>query len=60
MLGSDEDDLLKAMRNDEDVERIIRENIFRKKSAAAGRIDFKHEKAEVDYAKNRSMVAIGG
>lgn len=60
LFSNDESDLLTALRNGEDVKELIRENIFRKKKAAAGKINFKDENAKIEYAKNRTMVSIGG
>jgi cyclic pyranopterin phosphate synthase len=60
LFSNDETDLLTAMRQGQTLTPLIQENIFRKKKAAAGRIDFNHEKAAVHYAQNRSMIAIGG
>jgi cyclic pyranopterin phosphate synthase len=60
LFSGDENDLLGPLRADKDMSVIIRENIERKKFSAAGRIDFSHEKAKLDYSNNRSMVSIGG
>lgn len=60
LFSSEETDLLTGLRNGEDVKHLIIENIFKKKKAAAGKIDFKAENAKIEYAKNRTMVSIGG
>lgn len=60
LFSNDENDLLQIYRSGQDVKSIIRKNILRKKSAAAGKINFTDEKARLEYAKNRSMVSIGG
>lgn len=60
LFSNDETDLLTALRHGQNLIPLIQENISRKKKTAAGRIDFNHEKAAVQYAQNRSMIAIGG
>ncbi|HAW51650.1 MAG TPA: GTP 3',8-cyclase MoaA [Flavobacteriales bacterium] len=60
LFSNDETDLLSPLRIGENLMPLIRENILRKKKTAAGRIDFNNEKAAVQYAQNRSMIAIGG
>ncbi len=60
LFSKEEDDLLAALRAGENVESIIRNNLYKKQKSAAGRVDFTDELAKSDYASNRSMVAIGG
>jgi cyclic pyranopterin phosphate synthase len=60
LFSSAESDLKSMLRNGEDIETEIRANLYRKKFMAAGKIDFSHEQAKAEYAKNRAMVAIGG
>lgn len=60
LFSDDESDLLTHLRSGQDVKEIIVSNLLRKKKEAGGRIDFRNEKAKIDYSNNRSMVSIGG
>ena len=60
LFSVDESDLLSALRRGEDVRELIMQNVQRKKSSAGGRIDFSDEQAALDFARNRSMITIGG
>lgn len=60
LFAQTETDLLTALRAGNDVEKLIRESIFRKAKARGGLPEFSDEKAADEYAKNRSMISIGG
>lgn len=60
LFSKQETDLLTALRNGEDVEKLIRECILQKAEALGGQFtpDFSH--IETQTIQNRSMIAIGG
>ncbi len=60
LFSSSETDLLTALRNGEDVERLIIESIWNKKQNLGGITDFTNEEGRVKAEENRSMIMIGG
>ncbi|NOQ72855.1 MAG: GTP 3',8-cyclase MoaA [Crocinitomix sp.] len=58
LFSQDETDLLKALRNGNEIKSLIRSTIFDKKKERGGMIDFNEDFVKSD--KNRSMVSIGG
>ncbi|MBP9070590.1 MAG: GTP 3',8-cyclase MoaA [Bacteroidia bacterium] len=60
LFSQGETDLLKAVRAGEDLEQLIRESIYNKKSKRGGIQDFSSESGILKAQENRSMVMIGG
>lgn len=60
LFSGTETDLLTALRNNEDLESLIKESIYYKKSQRGGINDFESEEGRVIADSNRSMVLIGG
>jgi len=58
LFSKDETDLLRALRNGEDVVRLIHENILMKAKELGGQ--FTIDDVHADTIKNRSMITIGG
>lgn len=60
LFAQNETDLLTIMRNGGDVRRLIQESISNKFYARGGLPEFESENASETYARNRSMISIGG
>ena len=60
LFAKDETDLLTALRNNENVETLIRQNILKKHASHGGQFDGVLEKIQSNTIQNRSMIAIGG
>lgn len=60
LFAADETDLLTALRNGEDFESKIKENISRKKQKFGGQWENNFEEIDADKLINRSMINIGG
>lgn len=60
LFSKEETDLLSALRNGEDVEALIRKNLFRKHAAHGGQFAAGMETIDAGLLQNRSMIAIGG
>ena len=60
LFAQEETDLLTALRNGDDVENIIRENVLRKHASHGGQFTTAVEKIQSGALNNRSMIAIGG
>jgi cyclic pyranopterin phosphate synthase len=60
LFSKEETDLLTALRNGEDIEPLIRQNILRKHASHGGQFDLAFEKLHAAQLQNRSMIAIGG
>src|SRR6478735_6901200 len=58
LFSKDETDLLKAIRNDEDVVKLIHENIMMKSKEFGGQ--FTVGNVDTTHIENRSMITIGG
>jgi len=58
LFSKDETDLLKAIRNDEDVVKLIHENIMMKSKELGGQ--FTVGNVDTTHIENRSMITIGG
>jgi cyclic pyranopterin phosphate synthase len=60
LFAKEETDLLTALRNKENVEALIQQNILKKHASHGGQFDANPEKIQSDTIYNRSMIAIGG
>lgn len=60
LFAQNETDLLTIMRNGGDVRRLIQESISNKFYARGGLPEFESDDASETYARNRSMISIGG
>lgn len=60
LFSGGETDLLTALRNNADVESLIKESIYNKKSQRGGISDFTSKEGQEIAGSNRSMVLIGG
>lgn len=60
LFAQNETDLLTVMRNGGDVRRLIHESISNKFYARGGLPEFESDDASETYARNRSMISIGG
>lgn len=60
LFSKDETDLLTALRNDEDIEPLIRASVNSKAKELGGQFVSNYEELHSDEIKNRSMIAIGG
>lgn len=60
LFSGEESDLLTALRNGEDVEVLIKENVFRKHATHGGQFSTAIEQMQAELLHNRSMIAIGG
>lgn len=60
LFSSQETDLLTALRNGEDVEKLIRACILQKAEALGGQFTPDFNQIETQTIQNRSMIAIGG
>lgn len=60
LFSANETDLLSALRNGDDIEELIEENIRRKKEKRAGIQSFESKSGESLFSRNRSMTSIGG
>lgn len=60
LFSTGETDLLTALRNGEDVEALIHQNIKAKAKALGGQFDGDMKKIHVEEIHNRSMITIGG
>ena len=58
LFSKDETDLLSALRNSEDVMKLIRENIIMKAKELGGQ--FSVDAVNANSIENRSMITIGG
>ena len=58
--GKEELDLLRAHRNGEAIEPIIRQSVTRKHAALGGQFSPDYLQANPDAIQNRSMIKIGG
>jgi len=60
LFARDETDLLSALRNGEDLEPLIKNNISAKAKELGGQFNKNFETLKADEVLNRSMIAIGG
>ena len=60
LFGSEEMDLLGALRKGEDIERLIRTSVLRKHAVMGGQFKRSYTGADASQLKNRSMIKIGG
>lgn len=60
LFSQSETDLLTALRSNQDVEELIRNNILEKKKETGGQLLRKFEDIETEKLNNRSMLTIGG
>jgi cyclic pyranopterin phosphate synthase len=60
LFGSEEMDLLGAVRKGEDIEPLIRTSVLRKFKVMGGQFSNSYSGAEASKFKNRSMIKIGG
>ncbi len=60
LFSNSETDLRSALRNNEDVERLIQQNLKQKAKALGGQFDTDFEHLSPEQLKNRSMISIGG
>lgn len=60
LFAKEETDLLTALRNREDVESLIRQNILNKHASHGGQFENNAEQIHSEAIQNRSMIAIGG
>lgn len=60
LFSKEETDLLTALRNGENIETLIMENIMKKAEALGGQFNADFEHLEAEAIKNRSMITIGG
>lgn len=60
LFGSEEMDLLGAVRRGEDIEPLIRTSVLRKFKVMGGQFSKSYTDAEASKLKNRSMIKIGG
>lgn len=60
LFAKEENDLLTAWRNGEDVESIIRQNILNKHASHGGQFEANFEQIHSEEIQNRSMITIGG
>lgn len=60
LFSGSETDLLTALRNNENVEELIKETVFNKKSQRGGIKNFASEEGRLMSESNRSMILIGG
>jgi cyclic pyranopterin phosphate synthase len=60
LFAKEETDLLTALRNGQDAETLIRQNILRKHAAHGGQFSSAMEHVQAEQLHNRSMIAIGG
>lgn len=60
LFSKEETDLLTALRNREDVEALIRQNILKKHASHGGQFESNFEQIHSEQIQNRSMIAIGG
>lgn len=60
LFGKEEMDLLKALRNGEDIVPLIFESLQRKHAMLGGQFDPDYLKARAEQIENRSMIKIGG
>jgi len=60
LFSDGETDLLRALRNNEDVFPLIRSSIWAKKKELGGQLGAHFEQLDAETIKNRSMITIGG
>lgn len=60
LFSKSETDLRSALRNNENVELLIQENLKQKAKALGGQFDTNFEHLSPEQLKNRSMISIGG
>lgn len=60
LFGKEEMDLLKVIRNGEDIVPLIHESLQRKHAMLGGQFDPDYLKARAEHIENRSMIKIGG
>ena len=60
LFDTSEVDLLKPLRNGQDVRLIILDHFNKKHFAHGGHVAFEEKHAKTDYEQNRRMIAIGG
>ena len=60
LFSKDETDLLSALRNGEDVENLIRQNIISKHASHGGQFQSNFAQIDSEEIQNRSMISIGG
>lgn len=60
LFAKEETDLLTALRNGEDIETLIKQNIQRKHAAHGGQFTVALQEIKTESIHNRSMIAIGG
>lgn len=60
LFSNSETDLLKALRNGEDVVKLIHENIMTKEKELGGQFIADVDKVDANTIENRSMITIGG
>lgn len=60
LFSGNETDLLSALRNNENVENLIRDSILNKKKQRGGIVNFESEEGKQISENNRSMILIGG
>ena len=60
LFSNSETDLRSALRNNEDIERLIQQNLKQKAKALGGQFDTDFEHLSPEQLKNRSMISIGG
>jgi cyclic pyranopterin phosphate synthase len=60
LFDTSEVDLLKPMREGQDVRDLIHAHFYKKHFAHGGHVNFTEKAAKSDYEQNRNMIAIGG
>ena len=60
LFSKNETDLLTALRNGEDIERLIRQSVTSKAKELGGQFSVNYEELHSEEIQNRSMIAIGG
>jgi cyclic pyranopterin phosphate synthase len=60
LFSTSETDLLSALRKEEDITKLIHQNISEKKEALGGQFTTDLEKIETNSLHNRTMISIGG
>ncbi|MFN3940087.1 MAG: GTP 3',8-cyclase MoaA, partial [Chitinophagales bacterium] len=60
LFSKTETDLLSALRNGQDVEALIRQNILDKKEMLGGQFTTNFQEIQTDQIANRTMISIGG
>lgn len=60
LFSKNETDLLIALRNGEDIEKLIRQSVSSKAKELGGQFSVNYEELQTNEIHNRSMIAIGG